>query len=315
MATVWQVSAGPTKRRYSDVLLRHGIALIGPGNTGPWRPERGDEAFDGSTIRRFASEVRAGDPVVMRVGTSGISAVGLFAGNYEHLPQFDDVYGWDLQHARRVRWCALPQDYEFEGTVFGGMPARFSAVGRVEVIDYVERFLNSPPTGWQSAVLPALPALEPPLAEPPTAIADLIALAHDVHELYWSDAHFGELPREDELLVHFVVPLLMRMGWPPERLAVKWRNADVTVFRALPRTPENVHLLIEAKRLGEGIEFALDQARGYLDALGVARDVMVTDGIRYRYYEAARDFAPTAYGNLVNLKQSGARLFDMLRRL
>ncbi len=314
MTTVWQVSAGPTKRRYSEVLLRYGVALIGPGNTGPWRPDRSDDAFQGSTIRRFAVEAQVGDPVVMRIGTSGLTAVGLFAGDYEHLTQFDDVFGWDLQHARRVRWCPLPGDYEFGTTVFGGMPTRFSAVGGTEVLDYVERFLNSPPTEWQSAPLPVLPASEPALGEPPGAISDLVALAHDVHELYWSDAHFGELPREDELLVHFVVPLLRQLGWPPERIAVKWRNADVTAFRALPRTPENVHLLFEAKRLGEGIEFALDQARGYLDALGVARDVIVTDGIRYRYYEAAREFAPTAYANLANLKQSAVHLFDKLRR-
>ena len=314
MATVWQVTAGPTKRRYSEVLLRHGVALVGPGTTGPWRPARSDDAFEGSTIRRFAVEARVGDPVVMPGAPSGITAVGVFAGEYEHLSQFDDVFGWDLQHARRVRWSALPEDYEFETTVFGGMAARFSAVGRGEVLDYVERFLKSPPTEWQSAPLPPLPMAEPALDELPSAVADLVALAHDVHELYWSDAHFGELPREDELLVHFVVPLLRQLGWPPERIAVKWRNADVTVFRALPRTPEHVHLLFEGKRLGEGIEFALDQARGYLDAQGVARDVIVTDGIRYRYYEAAMDFAPTAYANLANLKQSAVHLFDKLRR-
>jgi len=314
VATVWQVTAGPTKRRYSEVLLRHGVALVGPGNTGPWRPDRSDDAFGGSTIRRFAAEARVGDPVVMRIGNSGITAVGLFAGEYEHLPQFDDVFGWDLQHARRVRWCALPEDYEFGTTVFGGMPTRFSAVGGAEVLEYVERFLKSPPIEWQSAPLPPLPAPEPLLGEPPAAVSDLVALAHDVHELYWSDTHFGELPREDELLVHFVVPLLRQLGWPPERIAVKWRNADVTVFRALPRMPEHVHLLFEGKRLGEGIEFALDQARGYLDAQGVARDVIVTDGIRYRYYEAAMDFAPTAYANLANLKQSAVHLFNKLRR-
>ena len=31
MPTVWQVSAGPTKRRYSEVLLQHGVALISKG--------------------------------------------------------------------------------------------------------------------------------------------------------------------------------------------------------------------------------------------------------------------------------------------
>ena len=86
MATVWQVTAGPTKRRYSEVLLRHGVALIGPGNTGPWRPDRSDDAFEGSTIRRFAVEAQPGDPVVMRIGNSGVTAVGLFTGEYQHLP-------------------------------------------------------------------------------------------------------------------------------------------------------------------------------------------------------------------------------------
>ncbi len=33
-----------------------------------------------------------------------------------------------------------------------------------------------------------------------------------------------------------VVPFLRALGWPPERIAVKWRYIDVTVFHTLPRT-------------------------------------------------------------------------------
>jgi hypothetical protein len=33
------------------------------------------------------------------------------------------------------------------------------------------------------------------------------------------------------------VPFLRALGWPPERIAVKWRYIDVAVFRSLPRTP------------------------------------------------------------------------------
>jgi hypothetical protein len=49
----------------------------------------------------------------------------------------------------------------------------------------------------------------------------------------------GEPPSEDELIAHFVVPFLRTLGWPPERIAVKWRYIDVAVFQALPRIPEN----------------------------------------------------------------------------
>jgi hypothetical protein len=56
------------------------------------------------------------------------------------------------------------------------------------------------------------------------------------------------------LIVHFVTPLLRALGWPPERITVKWRYIDVTLFAALPRTPENSHLVIEVKRLGAGVD-------------------------------------------------------------
>jgi len=110
------------------------------------------------------------------------------------------------------------------------------------------------------------------------------------------------------------VPFLRALGWPPERIAVKWRYIDVAVFRALPRTPENCHLVIEAKRLGAGVEGALEQGKGYVEALGIPRDVIVTDGIRYRMYAGSRGFEPVAYANLARLKRTAADLFARLQR-
>jgi hypothetical protein len=104
------------------------------------------------------------------------------------------------------------------------------------------------------------------------------------------------------------------MGWPPERIAVKWRYIDVAVFDRLPRVPENVRFVVEAKRLGAGVEGALEQAKGYVESLGVLRDVVVTDGIRYRMYSGERGFDPVAYANLVRLKQSAIELFDRLKK-
>lgn len=125
---------------------------------------------------------------------------------------------------------------------------------------------------------------------------------------------FGELPSEDELIVHFVVPLLRAFGWPPERIAVKWRYVDVAVFRSLPRTPENCQFVIEAKRLGAGVEGALEQAQGYAIALGITCNAVVTDGIRYRMYDGARGYLPLAYANLTRLKRPAADLFSRVQR-
>ena len=311
---VWQISGGPVSRAYADVFLRHGVASIGPGDAGPWSPERGDDTFEDGVVRRFASEAAVGDVFLLRTGLATIAALGLVASDYLYVNAFDDMNGWDLQHARRVRWCRLPADHVFGSSVFGAKPPRCSRVLNEEVVDFAERFLTSPPTHWQTAPLPELPDEEPPLDQVPDALQGIVAQAADLVPLLQDGHAFGEHPSEDELIVHFVVPFLRALGWPPERIAVQWRHIDVAVFRALPRTPENCHLVIEAKRLGAGVEGALDQAKGYVEALARPRDVVVTDGIRYRMYAAARDFAPVAYANLTRLKQPATDLFTRMKR-
>jgi hypothetical protein len=311
---VWQLAAGQASRPYADVFLKYGVGLIGPGDAGPWKPERDDDEFEGGFVRRFANEVQIGDVFLLRTGISKICAVGIVASEYMYLNQFDDVNGWDLQHARRVRWCKLPQEHTFTTQVFGANPTRCSRTWNEEVLDYADRFLNSPPTHWQTTALPELPPEEPPLEDVPTALQGLVAAANDLVPLLWDRQTFGEHPSEDELIAHFVVPFLRALGWPPERIAVKWRYIDVAVFQALPRTPENCHFVIEAKRLGAGVEGALEQAKGYVEALGAPRDVVVTDGIRYRMYSCQSDFEPVAYANLGRLKKSAAELFARMKR-
>jgi len=311
---VWQVSAGPASRTYADVLLKCGVALVGPGDAGPWTPERDDDVFEGGFVRRFASEILAGDVVLLRTGITTIAAVGLVAGDYLYVNAFDDVNGWDLQHARRVRWCRLIEPHAFAGSAFGANPPRCSRVWNQEAVDFAERFLNSPPTFWQTAPLPELPAEQPPLVDVPDVLKGIIAQAADLVPLFQDGQSFGEPPSEDELIVHFVVPFLRALGWPPERIAVKWRYIDVAVFLSLPRSLENCYLVIEAKRLGAGVEGALEQAKGYVEALGIRRDVIVTDGIRYRMYAGGRGFEPLAYANLTRLKKPAADLFARVQR-
>lgn len=312
---VWQVSGGPSSRSYADVFLRHGVALIGPGDSGPWEPERSDEAFDGGFVRRFAAEITSGDVLLLRTGLCTVAAVGLVVGDYVYLHACDDVNGWDLQHARRVRWTRLPEPHVFASTPFGASPSRCSRVRSSEVVDFAERFLRSPPTHWQTARLPELPPEAPALGEPPAALRDVVARVADLVPLYQGGSAFGETPSEDELIAHFVVPLLLALGWPPERIAIKWRCIDVALFRRLPRTPENCAFVIEAKRLGAGVEGALDQAVGYAKALGQpCCDVVVTDGVRYRSYGRGPAFEATAYANLARLKQPAVDLFARLGR-
>jgi hypothetical protein len=311
---VWQISGGPSSRSYADILLQYGVALIGPGDAGSWMSERDDDEFEGGFVRRFASELAVGDVLLLRTGIASIAALGVVASEYQYVNAFDDVNGWDLQHTRRVRWSQLPNAHRFGTPVFGANPPRCSRVWNDEAIDFAYRFLQSPPTNWQTARLPELPEEEPLLEVVPPELQEIVASAADLVPLLQDRQRFGEAASEDELICHFVVPFLHALGWPSERIAVQWRSIDVAVFRALPRTVENCHLAIEAKRLGAGVEGALEQVKRYVGAIGLTCQVVVTDGIRYRMYAQDRNFEPVSYANLIRLKQSASHLFAQMRR-
>jgi hypothetical protein len=314
--TIWQISGGPASRTYAETFLTYGVGLIGPGWLGAWNRERHLDHPDASYVRQIADELKQGDVFLLRLGRSRVCAVGVVGSDYQFFEQFDDVNGWDLQHGRRVHWFRLPVEYDFVSPVFGANPARISRVNQSVVVDYATRFLNSPPTHWQTAPLPALPSADETLELDRLSpqIQDVVATVQDLARSYWGRGNFPDHPSEDELIVHCVVPLLRALGWQPELIGIKWRYGDVVLFKSLPRNTENCHLIIEVKRLGAGVEGAMPQARGYADAWGIARDLVVTDGVRYRLYDCKTGHQAVAYANLASLKVKAFQLFDRLEK-
>jgi hypothetical protein len=309
----WQVVGAGAGRPYVEEMIRYGVMLIGPGDGGPWTPTRyGDDFALRDTLRWFADAATLGDVVVLRTGRTTIRAAGLIAGPYEYSDRFDDVNGLDRQHYRRVRWFELPSVHDFGELVFGQRPGAFSRVRNGVVRRLVERLLASEPSAWQMASLPPLPPEEPPLGNVPRRLMAMVGQAQDLMGLYLDGLRFGNAPSEDELVPHLVVPLLRDLGWPPELVGVKWRNVDVALFRSLPRSADTCELVVEAKRLGVGVEPALIQAQGYVETLSLACDVAITDGIRWRRYAQTRGYASCGYANLARPKARAADLFESL---
>ena len=311
---VWQIPAGDEGRSYADVFLKYGVALIGPGDPGPWQDGRLDEEFEGGNwVRRFATEVQRGDVLLLRLGRSKVQAIGVIAGEYEHLEQFDDVNGWDLQHTLRVRWCALVEPNDFGAPVFG--TSRLTQVQNDETIEYANRFIGSEPTDWQHRALPALPEPEEKinLEALPAELTGVVQEMRTLAEGYWNSELIERTPLEREAVAHLVMPLLRALGWPALNIAVEWRHIDVSVFSKLPREPENCRFVIEAKRLNSAIEYARDQATDYASTLGTRPDVIVTDGLRYRMYDADTEYSAVAYANVTRLKKSALKMFSRMR--
>ena len=122
---VWQIAAGEYGRDYSDIFLKHNVMLIGPGDAGPFEEEKYRNLWKEGRIergafyelRRFRNEPRPGEVVILRFRRDAVALGRIAEEGYKHNKRFDDVYGWDLQHTRRVVWQGLLKDDPIGGSI------------------------------------------------------------------------------------------------------------------------------------------------------------------------------------------------------
>lgn len=332
---VWQIAAGDPGRDYSDLFIRHDLMLIGPGRFGKYDGERFEQAakeehFTGHRIgqvRAFCTMVSPGDIVLLRTGHR-VEAVGVVhSSGYDHEPAFDDVYGWDLQHMRRVLWQEQlkPElDRIQKGRkVFGHMkeiPTLTRVVDR-KVLDVFEplfelcherklRDLPPPPSDVLESEKIGTLLFAKGL---PNEFVDrtLLALQRQKRLARWYEGlgKRASRPREHEVVAHMVLPLLLALGWSEQLLAVEWNRVDLTGFAETPTDAGTCVLVCEAKELGHGLQDIFDQARRYVSALKLARckKILLTEGQRlYVYQKDGENWGdePAGYINVHKIREN-----------
>lgn len=320
--TLWQQAAGDTDRDYSELCLRWDVILNGPGDPGPW-PECAKRLLaDGRSsrkvtdLKRFAEDMKEGDLVVLRIGTSTALGVGQIVGSYEWSPEFGDVDGWDLQHVRRVRWLwhdrSAPREFNTYALKQG---------------DTTQKLNTGPVTEWLSGLEIQDASLRRPLAAlPPSPARNEISVI-EISEFLFDHGvastsittllnEIGELtriarwyqrsnkPSEHETVAYLVAPLLRALGWTPQRMAVEWNRVDLALFDQLPRRDESLRVVVEAKKMDDSCLTAMSQAMSYAQGKSGCHRLIVTDGLRYGVYVRRQDnFHLHAYMNLTRLRR------------
>lgn len=340
---IWQVAAGDTNRDYAGVLLKWDVIAMGPGRYGEWPDcklamiKDDDENWTGHKIicmRRFCEEISIGDLVVLRVGTGDVRGVGTVVGGYEWNDTFGDVDGWDLQHIRRVRWLWGDTNRRDTKT----FPANTMKFGdTVQLLDS-RNSLNHTVRAWLEELNPSTDVMAHPLKELPQGtveeatlidVADylfdmgmasgsvktLLAEMDDLVRIARWYTRMRDKPPEHETVAYLVIPLLRALGWTPQKMGVEWNRVDVALFDFLPRLPQHLSGVVEAKKWGNSCLTAFDQAAAYIKKYGgeLCERLIVTDGMRYGIFlrhqhnssKGDPDFsegAPDAYLNLTRLR-------------
>ncbi len=356
--TVWQIAAGESGRYYDDLFLKWNIMFMGPGQFGAYDPSTYGKCVASKILTKhkndqlckFANEVEPGQLVLLRKGYT-VTCVGIVADQpYVWDRRFDDVYGWDLQHTRRVIWQTnttprlleiqeySPDDERYRKPLFGGRKQipTFTRVDDVRVIEPIRHLLNS-----QDVATPEPIDLNVP--EPLTLdqlgellfakglsndsveeVLDAIRRQRRLGKWYQTQRDSGR-PAEHEVVAHMILPLLLGLGWSEQLLAVEWQRIDLAGFRSTPTGKDSCVLLCEAKQMWYPLQPALDQARGYVDSLGLThcKRIMLTDGVRIYVYRKNNDLwsdQPSGYVNmnlirLDHLAPQGVSAVDTLMEL
>ena len=312
----WQIAAGDGGRDYSSVFLEFGVILIGPGSPGPYSRHADlynlpNELTYRPFIRPFAEEVGIGDLIILKKPQGNlweIIAVGKVAGPYEHAEAFADVDGWDLQHSRIVNWKIPSSPVIIAGLRRGTLSRVYhqgaleaahkvwltgicvSPIGSAVPSDTVE--VDEVTDALIGSGLPTRSAAE---------VADTIWRLRRLAK--WYSAHSTEVS-EHEIRTFLIIPLLTSLGWAEQRIKVEWRSIDVALFDFPYKAAAEPAIIIESKRIFNGLRFAPNQAISYACNFGGCKRFIVSDGIRYKLFSHDGErWHFSAYMNLLEPKR------------
>jgi hypothetical protein len=323
MPQTWQIGAGESGRFYSDLFFAHDVMFMGPGRFGAYSRDtyQGLDYHNRSilnSLRRFYEEVQPGDRVVVRQGHRVVGLGIVHEEGYGWQPAFDDVHGWDLQHAQRVIWQPqLSEDLvemQREQALFSHMKQipTFTRLNHQPTLETLaplfEAVMQREPCSLPDPLPPALSLEEFGQALFARGLANdavdkvLDSIRRQRRLLAWYDGHgdASDRPTEHEIVAHMVLPLMLALGWSEQLLGIEWKRIDLAAFWATPTTPKHCVLVCEAKSPRHGLQNDLDQARRYVNDLDLVQcgKIVLTQGDRLYLYErpVGGQFAQTATG-------------------
>lgn len=313
---IWQIAAGDGNREYSDVFLRFGVILVGPGSHGDYFENR--DIYDDKShcdyrqfYRWFMEDMQTGDLVILKRAYGKqwkIMAVGKVRSDYFHTEVFEEVDGWALQHCRKVKW-KRPAD----STIISGL--RQGTLFQVKKQTPRDEAQNI----WENGVAiqsERIPELVEDLED--EQLIDLLMVnglsgndADIITKTIWRIRRLGKWYvsqnrefGEHEIRTFLIVPLLIALGFPEQRIRIEWKKIDISIFESpFPSEQENPVIILETKRLHDGLRYASDQAKDYLQNYPTCCFFIVSNGIRYKLFERIEGkWQFRAYANLLSLK-------------
>ena len=133
------------------------------------------------------------------------------------------------------------------------------------------------------------------------------------YENHWEErAESEEDISEHETRTFLIVPLLLALGWPEQRLKIEWNNIEITFFETNYQPGDNPIMILESKKLYHPLLGAEKQAKEYAEKYPSCKKFVVSNGIRYLLFEEdKKEWTSKTYLNLLKLEDRHPYLVEI----
>lgn len=320
--TYWQISAGDGLRDYSEVFFDFGIIFIGP-DYGDYHDNKEEYQKE---VRTFVEQVKPGDIVILKRKVAAIVAAGIVEkarcvkmvnehedGYFYSNRIFGNVQGFTTAHGRYVTWYKPDKEKKVKGLAIGS-------------------FKRCPNTKIQQASEDIIKKNQPikpnPIPSPANPVDDLELIRHlienglgtsqaeEVVNAFrrvrllgqWYEDHYEERDDADEEICEhetrtfLIIPLLLALGWPEQRLKIEWKRMDIAFFETNYKPGQNPIMILESKKLYNPLLEAKKQAERYSEKYSSCEKTVTSNGIRYLLFKKQNNkWTPKAYLDLLKL--------------
>jgi hypothetical protein len=314
--TIWQIGSGDSSRDYSKVFLDFGVALVGPGDPGDERnPETAEYYNLNESVKNWGmvlKQIKKNHWIILRKGRKIIKAVGEVNSEYDYIPIFGDVDGWDLQHSVKVDWYLPQKDICFDKSILSMSTLEACYNSDVhERISQEDFEKHLPKYNFNNFKIPneiTIKDISKSLINNGVRIQDAENISNTIERIiklakwYYENDYYV---LEHEIRTLLVIPLLISLGWSEQKIKIEYNKIDIAIFRKpfIGDYKLSPHIIIETKKFDDGLSYTNNQIINYSKMYPDCKLLITTNGFRYKIYEkSGNDFIEIAYLNLFNLR-------------